>query len=135
MARELQGMWISGLRDIERGLDNPLNQEKTDWFPIENTNLADSFALQQEAQNRNNIVYNQQQERQFQPSADSMSMWGKIYNVLAENISQIGSAFRDKNITDQNASIMRPSILYIDPFGDKSNSQNRAFINSKMYEM
>jgi hypothetical protein len=135
MARERQGMWLSGLQDVKGGLDNPVNQAPSDWFAVQESNLAQSFELQQESQSRRDVVYSQQQQRHFQPKADSMTMWENIYNVVADNITAVGSAIRDKTVTHQNVAVMRPSVLYLDPFGNQAHNQNLALINSKRYEM
>ena len=131
MARERQGMWLSGLPEVLNGLDNPLNQPTTDLYNIEPSNLTQSFKLQLQSQNLRDSVYNQQQRRHFQPNADSMSMWENIYNVLANNISKVGSSIRDMTKTEHNAAAIRPSVLYLDPFGNDVHLRNLSIINSK----
>ena len=62
-------------------------------------------------------------------------MWENIYNVVADNIAAVGSAIRDNTVTHQNVAVIRPSVLYLDPFGNQAHNQNLALINSKRYEM
>jgi hypothetical protein len=40
MARERQGVWLSGLQEVKGGLDNPVNQAPTDWFAVQQSNLG-----------------------------------------------------------------------------------------------
>ena len=135
MARERQGMWLSGLQEVKGGLDNPVNQPLTNWFPEQNSNLENSFKLEHEAAEGNNVVYAQQQARHFQPKADSMTMWQNIYNVVADNVAKVGNALRDRTVTHQNVAVLRPSVIYLDPFGGQAHAQNVALVNSQQYRM
>jgi hypothetical protein len=130
MAGERQGTWLSALPAFKGGMDDPGNSVAGHWYPQESSNLGASFELQHSSQGRQAAVYAQQQKRHFQPRADLMEMWTDIYEVVAENVTAVGTAIRHMTAPHHEVGAMRPGLLYQDQAADKAHARNLAIINS-----
>ena len=95
----------------------------TNWYPGHaDSTLGASFREHEKERQRQIAVYQVHQTRHTQPQADSATMWGPIYGVLANNGFGATEAFRRQGLENHSAQVLRPDLVYLDAIGEKQHT-------------